>query len=267
LEYLRKFILNYLKNHKILKGGEKIDVKLLTIKNLSKHFGGLKAVDNFSLELKGGEIVGLIGPNGAGKTTIFNLLTGVYQPDSGEIVFMGKNIKKFRPYDICFQGIGRTFQVVKPFLNRTVLYNVMVGSFLRTNDIKKAKEEAIEVLKFTGLINKRDLFGRNLTIPDRKRIEIARALATKPKLLLLDEAMAGLNQTETQEAIALIRKIQKEKKITIFLIEHVMQVVMSLSERIAVLHHGEKIAEGTPKEISFNENVIKAYLGEEYVTT
>jgi len=251
----------------MLKRGEKIDMKLLTIKNLSKRFGGLMAVDDFSLELKGGEIVGLIGPNGAGKTTIFNLLTGVYQPDLGEIVFMGKNIKNLKPYDICFQGIGRTFQIVKPFLNRTVLYNVMVGSFLWTNDIKKAEEEAIEVLKFIGLINKKDLLGKNLTIPDRKRIEIARALATKPKLLLLDETMAGLNPTETEEAIVLVRKMQEEKKLTVLLIEHVMQVVMSLSERIAVLNHGRKIAEGTPQEVSCNENVIKAYLGEEYVTT
>ena len=242
-------------------------MKVLNIKNLSVSFGGLKAVDDFGLELKNGEIVGLIGPNGAGKTTIFNLLTGVYQPDSGEIVFMGKNIKNLRPYDICSQGIGRTFQVVKPFLNRTVLYNVMVGSFLWTNDIKKAEEEAIEILKFTGLINKKDLYGKNLTLPDRKRIEIARALATKPKLLLLDETMAGLNPTETIEAITLIKKIKEEKKITILLIEHIMQVVMTLSERIAVLHHGKKIAEGTPKQISTDEKVIKAYLGEEYVTT
>jgi branched-chain amino acid transport system ATP-binding protein len=242
-------------------------MKVLNIKNLSVSFGGLKAVDDFGLELKNGEIVGLIGPNGAGKTTIFNLLTGVYQPDSGEIVFMGKNIKNLRSYDICSQGIGRTFQVVKPFLNRTVLYNVMVGSFLWTNDIKKAEEEAIEILKFTGLINKKDLYGKNLTIPDRKRIEIARALATKPKLLLLDETMAGLNPTETIEAITLIKKIKEEKKITILLIEHIMQVVMTLSERIAVLHHGKKIAEGTPKQISTDEKVIKAYLGEEYVTT
>jgi len=242
-------------------------MKILDIKNLSVSFGGLKAVDDFGLELKYGEIVGLIGPNGAGKTTIFNLLTGVYTPSSGEIVFMGKNIKNLKPYDICSQGIGRTFQVVKPFLNRTVLYNVMVGSFLRTNDIKKAEEEAIEILKFTGLINKKDLYGKNLTIPDRKRIEIARALATKPKLLLLDETMAGLNSTETIEAIKLIKKIREEKKITILLIEHIMQVIMALSDRIAVLNYGKKIAEGTPKQISTDEKVIKAYLGEEYVTT
>lgn len=242
-------------------------MKILDIKNLSVSFGGLKAVDDFEVEMETGEIVGLIGPNGAGKTTIFNLLTGVYPPDSGEIVFMGKNIKNLKPYDICSQGIGRTFQVVKPFLNRTVLYNVMVGSFLWTNDIKKAEEEAIEILKFTGLINKKDFYGKNLTIPDRKRIEIARALATKPKLLLLDETMAGLNSTETIEAITLIKKIREEKKITILLIEHVMQVVMALSDRIAVLHHGKKIAEGTPKQISTDEKVIKAYLGEEYVTT
>lgn len=242
-------------------------MKILDIKNLSVNFGGLKAVDDFGVELETGEIVGLIGPNGAGKTTIFNLLTGVYPPDSGEIVFMGKNIKNLKPYDICSQGIGRTFQVVKPFLNRTVLYNVMVGSFLWTNDIKKAEEEAMEILKFTGLINKKDLYGKNLTIADRKRIEIARALATKPKLLLLDETMAGLNSTETIEAITLIKKIREEKKITILLIEHVMQVIMALSDRIAVLNHGKKIAEGTPKQISTDEKVIKTYLGEEYVTT
>lgn len=239
-------------------------MNLLKIHNLSKKFGGLQAVDKFNLELNKGEIVSLIGPNGAGKTTIFNLLSGVYTPDNGQIFFMGRNINHLKPYDICKVGIGRTFQVVKPFLNRSVLFNVTVGSLIRNSDPKKAEREALDVLKFTDLLNKKDMLAKSLTIADRKRLEIARALATKPTLLLLDETMAGLTPAETEMAINLVKKINKEMNVTIFLIEHVMQVVMSLSNRVVVLNYGKKIGEGSPIDISKNEAVIKAYLGEEY---
>ncbi len=242
-------------------------MSLLSIQNLSKNFGGLQVVDKFNLELDEGEIVSLIGPNGAGKTTIFNLLTGVYLADEGEIIFQGESIKNLKPYDICKKGIGRTFQVVKPFLNRTVLYNVTVGALLKSTNITEAECEARDILEFSGLINKKDMLAKSLTIADRKRLEIARALATKPKLLLLDETMAGLTPTETEMAINLIRKISKEKNLTIFLIEHVMQVVMSLSDRVVVLNYGKKIAEDSPLNISQDEKVIKTYLGEEYVVT
>jgi branched-chain amino acid transport system ATP-binding protein len=240
---------------------------LLSIQNLSKNFGGLQAVDKFNLELNEGEIVSLIGPNGAGKTTIFNLLTGVYPADEGEMLFQGTNLRNLKPYDVCKKGIGRTFQVVKPFLNRTVLYNVTVGALLKSANITEAECEARDILKFSGLISKKSMLAKSLTIADRKRLEIARALATKPKLLLLDETMAGLTPTETEMAINLIRKISKEKNLTIFLIEHVMQVVMSLSDRVVVLNYGKKIAEDAPLNISKDEKVIKAYLGEEYVVT
>jgi len=228
-------------------------MSLLSIQNLSKNFGGLQAVDKFNLELNEGEIVSLIGPNGAGKTTIFNLLTGVYPTDEGKIIFQSESIKNLKPYDVCKKGIGRTFQVVKPFLNRTVLYNVTVGALLKSTNITEAECEARDILEFSGLINKKDMLAKSLTIADRKRLEIARALATKPKLLLLDETMAGLTPTETEMAINLIRKISKEKNLTIFLIEHV--------------NYGKKIAEDSPLNISKDEKVIKAYLGEEYVVT
>ncbi|GAK60511.1 ABC transporter, ATP-binding protein [Candidatus Vecturithrix granuli] len=242
-------------------------MSLFTLEHITKRFGGLKAVSDFSLTLEQGDIVGLIGPNGAGKTTIFNVITGVYPADSGKILFQNEDIKTLKPYNICLKGIGRTFQIVKPFLNRTILYNVMVGAFSRVRTKEEAEQEAIKTLEFTNLLPKKDVLAKNLTLPDRKRLEIARALATKPQLLLLDEVMAGLNPTEIDEAITLVRKMRAEKKISILIIEHVMQVIMSLSDRIIVLHHGEKIAEGTPEEVASNKQVIEAYLGEEYVTT
>ncbi|RLE14284.1 ABC transporter ATP-binding protein [Candidatus Aerophobetes bacterium] len=239
---------------------------LLEIRNLTKKFGGLTAVDNLDLILNEGEIFGLIGPNGAGKTTAFNAICGFYTPDSGSVIFKGENIEGLRPDLICKKGIGRVFQIVKPFKDMNVLANVMVGAFCRREGAREAKEKAQRVLEFIGLSAKKDFPADSLTLADRKRLELARALATEPKLLLLDELFAGLNPKEVEEAVVLIRKI-REEGITIFLIEHVMQAVMNLSERIAVLHHGKKIAEGSPKEISTNEEVIKAYLGEEYVIT
>lgn len=236
---------------------------LLEIRNLTKRFGGLLAVNDVSFDVEEGQIVGLIGPNGAGKTTVFNLISAVYKPTSGTITFDGLNLVGMNPHDIAAAGIGRTFQVVKPFAELTVLENVMVGAFLRTNNPGQAREKAAEVLQFVGLAHKADEPARSLTLPDRKRLEVARALATEPKLLLLDEVMAGLNPTEVQEAVALVRQIQAQG-VTILMIEHVMQVTMSLCERIVVLNYGQHLAEGTPEEVTGNPEVIKAYLGEEY---
>lgn len=236
---------------------------ILSIRDVAKHFGGVKAITRFSLDIEPEEIVGLIGPNGAGKTTLFNMITGVYPLTAGEIRFKDRVLTGTTPYKACAMGIGRTFQVAKPFAGKTVLYNVMVGAFSRTNDLRRAEKKALEVLEFLGLLPKKDQLGRSLTIADRKRLEMAKALATDPELLLLDEVMAGLNPKETEEAIALVRAISK-RGITLLIIEHVMQVIMSLSNKIAVLYHGEKIAEGPPGQIGHDEKVIKAYLGDEY---
>jgi branched-chain amino acid transport system ATP-binding protein len=237
---------------------------ILQIKSLIKRFGGLTAINGFTLEIEKGEIMGLIGPNGAGKTTLFNLITGVYPLDGGEILFQGRRLDGLKPHEACFRGIGRTFQLAKPFGSKTVLYNVMVGSFCRINDRKQAEAKALEILESVGLLPKKDLLGRSLTIADRKRLEMAKALATGPDLLLLDEVMAGLNPKETEEAISLVKEISR-RGITLFIIEHIMDVIMSLSDRVAVLHHGEKIAEGPPSRVGHDEKVIKAYLGDEYV--
>jgi branched-chain amino acid transport system ATP-binding protein len=238
---------------------------ILRTQKVTKYFGGLAAVKEVDLEVRRGEIFGLIGPNGAGKTTLFNLISGVYRPDSGTIEFQGKGFGGIhRPHQVCQLGIGRTFQVVKPFGNLTALENVMIGVFSKIRGAEQAKKEASEILDWMGMGEKKKTLAKSLTLPDRKRLEFARALATRPHLLLLDEVMAGLNPHEVDETLSLIRKI-REEGITLFVVEHVMHAIMSLSDRIAILHHGEKIMEGTPQEVARDERVIKAYLGEEYV--
>lgn len=238
-------------------------MSFLACENVTKSFGGLIAVSKVSLHIERGEIVGLIGPNGAGKTTLFSLINGFYGPDEGRVLFLDKFIHHLKPNQICKEGIARTFQITKPFSNLTVLQNVRMGAYNTTHKMAIAEEIALEVIHFVGLSEKKDWLAKNLTIEDRKRQELARALATKPKLLLLDEVMAGLNPTEMAVVTSLIKKIN-EQGVTIFLIEHIMKAIMPLSNRVIVLHHGERIAEGTPLEISKNPKVIEAYLGEEY---
>jgi len=239
-------------------------MKLLEIDRLTKDFGGLRAVDRLDISIQDGMILGLIGPNGAGKSTAFNCIAGLYSATSGQVIYKDDDITNLKSYDVCRKGIARTFQLSKPFPNKSVLKNVMVGGFLWSKDRNRAEAKALEVLEFVNLIDKRDVLGKSLTVADRKRLELARALATDPSLLLLDEVMAGLRPAEVEEVITIIRKIN-ERGITIFLIEHIMQAIMSLSDLIVVIHYGKKIAEGQPEEIASNEQVIKAYLGEEYV--
>lgn len=237
---------------------------ILEGKNITKRFSGLVALKEVDFELRNGEILGLIGPNGAGKTTLFNVISGFFPPDEGSVNYKGKDLAGLKPFNICKLGIARTFQVVKPFLNMKVLDNVIVGALSRTKDIKEAKDIALEKLRFVGMEDKKDSLASSLTLADRKRLEMARALATMPEVLLLDEAIAGLNPKETEEAVGLISKI-REEGITVFIIEHVMRAIMSISDRIIVLHHGEKIAEGPPREIATDQRVVDAYLGEKYV--
>ncbi|MFQ6080444.1 MAG: ABC transporter ATP-binding protein [Candidatus Bathyarchaeia archaeon] len=241
---------------------------LLEGAKVTKYFGGLAAVKDVDFFIKEGDIVGLIGPNGAGKTTLFNVISGVYRPTSGIIKFNGRDITKLKRHEICRLGIGRTYQIVRPFLNMTVLENVMVGSAFgkdRSVSLGDVRQEALSHLEFVGLLDKKDIPAKNTTLADRKMIEIARALATNPRILLLDEVVAGLNPTETSQAMELIRKIRDELGVTVFWVEHVMKAVMGLAERIIVLHHGELIAEGTPRKIASEKRVIDAYLGETYL--
>ncbi|MDR3349977.1 MAG: ABC transporter ATP-binding protein [Acidaminococcales bacterium] len=235
----------------------------LKIENLTKKFGGLIANSDISIEILQGEIVGIIGPNGAGKSTFFATVSGFYKPDGGAIIFRDEEIGGKPPETICQLGIARTFQIVRPLGLLSVLDNILVGAFLRDKNRKTAREKAEAIMEFTGLKNLRDKLSNSLTIADKKRLELARAIATQPELLMLDEVMAGLTPKETQEAVELIKKINRAG-ITLLVVEHVMEVVMPISHRIMVLDGGKKIAEGTPEEVANNEDVIKAYLGEKY---
>ncbi|MBW1769377.1 MAG: ABC transporter ATP-binding protein [Deltaproteobacteria bacterium] len=240
-------------------------MSILSVNQLSKNFGGLMAVKELSFKLEKGDILGLIGPNGAGKTTVFNCLTGFIPPDQGEILFHGKSVKDMQPYKISQLGLVRTFQIVKPFLTISVLDNVMVGALIKEKSITKARQESMEIIEFLGLGRMADVEAQGLPLPLRKKLELARALATKPKILLLDEVMAGLNPTEVDEIIDLIRQVN-ERGISILLIEHVMRGVMALSQRVLVINYGERIAEGTPEEVVKDKGVIEAYLGKEFLS-
>jgi branched-chain amino acid transport system ATP-binding protein len=236
-------------------------MSLLRVNGISKIFGGLAALSNVTFSVNRGEILGLIGPNGAGKTTLFNVVNGFYAPSKGEVFFKEEQISRFKPHQICKLGIGRTFQVVKPLQRMTVLDNVIASAFLRAKNKAHAEEIAIENLKFAGLYEDRNIISKGLPLGKRKRLEVTRALATKPEMLLMDESFAGLNPTEINDQIEIIRQI-KGKGITMMVIEHHMKVIMSISDRIVVLNYGENIAEGTPSEIGKNPLVIEAYLGE-----
>ena len=237
---------------------------ILEGKGVTKYFGGLAAVSNVDFTVEQGEAFGLIGPNGAGKTTLFNLISAALTPKSGTIHFKGENITGIKPYKICRKGVARTFQTVKVFRDLPVLQNVVLGSYFgNTTKLSSTGviKHATEILEFVGLSAVAAMPAKDLTLANQKRLEVARALATEPELILLDEIMAGLNQTEVAQAMDLVKRIL-DKGVTVIMIEHVMKAIMNVCERIMVLHHGAKIAEGTPQEITSSETVIKVYLGD-----
>jgi branched-chain amino acid transport system ATP-binding protein len=236
---------------------------ILEIKGVTKRFKGLTALKGLSFTIFRNETVGFIGPNGSGKTTLFNVINGIFPPDEGSILFKGEDISFDVPHMICRKGIGRTFQIAKPFTNMTVLSNVTIGALNRSKNIKAARERAENILRMVDLEDKASMLGRDLPIVFRRQLELARALATGPELLLLDEVMAGLNPTEITNITSLLKKIAKTG-LTILVIEHLMHAIMNISDRIVVIHSGQLVAEGFPHEIMKNPKVIDAYLGEEY---
>ncbi len=234
---------------------------VLSVKNVTKKFGAIIALNNVNLSVQEHEIVGLIGPNGAGKTTLFNIITGFLRPDAGSVEIFGEDVTGLNPHKIAFKGVARCFQVVKPFLGMTVFETVMVGAYLRTHDRKKAEKKAIETMKMTGIYEFRKKLAKELNTPQLKLVELTRSLATDPRILLLDEPVSGLTPIEVDQMINLIKSLNKELGITILLVEHVMRFVMKISDRVIVLNHGEIICEGKPEEVSNDVKVIEAYLG------
>ena len=235
----------------------------LVVRNLSKRFGGLRAVQDVSFSVREGETLALIGPNGAGKTTSFHLITGFHRADTGSVTAFGRELVGLKPHQICAHGLARTFQVARPFGAMTVLANVMTGAFLRAKRPEVARAKAQEAIDFVGLAAKAESAARDLTTIDQRRLEMARALATEPRVLLLDEVMAGLNPSEIDQAVALVGKLSA-RGLTIVIVEHVMRAIMAVARHIVVLDHGQKIAEGSPQEVVANPEVIRAYLGTGY---
>ena len=240
------------------------DAPLLSLERVTKRFGGLTAVREVSLEVRGGDLLGIIGPNGAGKTTLFNVIAGYYRPEEGRIAFDGREVTGWPAHEIARLGLTRTFQIVKPFGNLSVLDNVMIGALTCRPTVREARADAERVIDTCGLGPHATAAARALPLALRKRLEVARALATRPRLLLLDEVMAGLNPTELAAMVQLIRRLHADG-LTLIVIEHIMAAMMRLARRIVMLHHGEKLAEGTPREIVADRRVIDAYLGEEFV--
>jgi branched-chain amino acid transport system ATP-binding protein len=235
---------------------------MLEVKNLSKHFGGLKAVNGISFSVERGGIVGIIGPNGSGKTTTFNLITGFYKPDSGIVLFKNRKISDLRPDQICKEGIARTFQIAKPLPRLSVLKNVMVGAYLKSSDQKEIAEKVMGILQFVGLLEQKDVPAEKLRGANIRRLELARALATDPEMLLIDEIAAGLNPTESNALIKIIKEMKQVKGLTILIIDHVLKVVLDVVDKLIVLHHGEMIVQGSPIEVIRDRKVSEVYLGD-----
>ena len=239
---------------------------LLEVSKVTKRFGGLVAVHQLDMTVNNGQILGLIGPNGAGKTTLFNLIAGYYKPDEGRVIFQGKDITGLKPYQVCKRGIARTFQTTKPFMESSLVDNVVVGALMQDHNTARARKIALDIVEMLGFGELAQRAGHELTVPDRKRLEIARALATGAQLVLLDEPMAGLTPTEKAHTIKLLQRIN-EQGTTLVVVEHDMKAVMTLCPHIVLLDRGEKLVEGTPQEVTSNPRAITAYLGEEYVAT